>query len=623
MFLSVCFSVCFLLSLTLTPTRALTHTRSASEMTCDSMRASARDREYQSHASLNTSQQLSSDVTMLTRRCVDAEEAYTVARRQSENDQQALLRSTERCNAADRQVANLTDLLTTCQQDVETNEMQVLALKKQLDASNRHLSAERDDNNRNVDREKELAKQVADLKTLLSNNEKSVRTQALKNTGLLHTLNDGEENAQRLGMEITALRNALQEKDNREADLQEVIKNLDDSRDTIQNQLDSEQEAKAVQDQTLRALEQKNLQLRQALEQTEKKMKNASNEMNQSQNNVRNLDGRLKTLKDENLELKRRYGMKNADVAGAAEDLMLMTKENQALTAELADTAGERDRLRHRVSEIMQKMASIEQSRRALEVERQDLLDTYRSVLSEKRAMENELSALGATKQRTGASVQNMNGQIAEMKGLINSHSVTEKRWAQERSNQLKQLEAVNDELIRTKKGVESCEADNRRLMNDTHALRQTNSMLNERVQMVIKRATSAADANKVLSSRLSSVERERDAVRALINAERQRAEDYGTIAETARAQVASRESELQRLRNADQSAYSGNNDSGVYADESQVTSTTGIRSSAHSSSASSAAAAAAALNSTLGLSEDDSTATPPPVPASRHSHRD
>ena len=111
--------------------------------------------------------------------------------------------------------------------------------------------------------------------------------------------------------------------------------------------------------------------------------------------------------------------------------------------------------------------------------------------------------------------------------------------------------------------------------------------------------------------------------MRALINAERQRAEDYGTIAETARAQVASRESELQRLRNADQSAYSGNNDSGVYADESQVTSTTGIRSSAHSSSASSAAAAAAALNSTLGLSEDDSTATPPPVPASRHSHRD
>ncbi len=587
------------------------------------MRASARDREYQSHASLNTSQQLSSDVTMLTRRCVDAEEAYTAARRQSENDQQALLRSTERCNAAERQVANLTDLLTTCQQDVESNEMQVLALKKQLDASNRHLSTERDDNNRNVDREKELAKQVADLKTLLSNNEKSVRTQALKNTGLLHTLNDGEENAQRLGMEITALRNALQEKENREEDLQEVIKNLDDSRDTIQNQLDSEQEAKAVQDQTLRALEQKNLQLRQALEQTEKKLKNASNEMNQSQNNIRNLDGRLKTLKDENLELKRRYGMKNADVAGAAEDLMLMTKENQALTAELADTAGERDRLRHRVSEIMQRMASIEQSRKALEVERQDLLDTYRSVLSEKRAMENELSALGATKQRTGASVQNMNGQIAEMKGLINSHSVTEKRWAQERSNQLKQLEALNDELIRTKKGVESCEADNRRLMNDTHALRQTNSMLNERVQMVIKRATSAADANKVLSSRLSSVERERDAVRALINAERQRAEDYGTIAETARAQVASRESELQRLRNADQSAYSGNNDSGVYGDESQVTSTTGIRSSAHSSSASSAAAAAAALNSTLGLSEDDSTATPPPVPASRHSHRD
>jgi mevalonate pyrophosphate decarboxylase len=151
--------------------------------------------------------------------------------------------------------------------------------------------------------------------------------------------------------------------------------------------------------------------------------------------------------------------------------------------------------------------------------------------------------------------------------------------------------------------------------MQDTHALRQTNVMLNERVQMVIKRATSASDANKVLTSRLSSVERERDAVRALVNAERQRAEDYGTIVETARAQVAKREVELQRLRgDGESSAYS------VTGEASTVSGAPSNVTKGSSSSASSAAAAAAVLNQSLGLSDEDSILTPP---AQGHLHKD
>jgi hypothetical protein len=59
-------------------------------------------------------------------------------------------------------------------------------------------------------------------------------------------------------------------------------------------------------------------------------------------------------------------------------------------------------------------------------------------------------------------------------------------------------LEGANDELVRAQRRADAVEADNRRLMQDTHALRQTNAMLNERVQMVIKRASAATDANKV-----------------------------------------------------------------------------------------------------------------------------
>lgn len=109
------------------------------------------------------------------------------------------------------------------------------------------------------------------------------------------------------------------------------------------------------------------------------------------------------------METKRRFAIKSAEVGGAAEDIMLMTKENQALTSDLAETASERDRLKTRVTELAQGLSTIgtiytniktsnntnnnitliEQSRRAIEIERNDLLESYRAALQEKRHLES------------------------------------------------------------------------------------------------------------------------------------------------------------------------------------------------------------------------------------------
>lgn len=63
--------------------------------------------------------------------------------------------------------------------------------------------------------------------------------------------------------------------------------------------------------------------------------------------------------------------------------------------------------------------------------------------------------------------------------------------------------------------------------------------MLNDRIQMIIKRAAMAADGNKIFATRLTTVERERDALRALMATERQRSTEIGQLLETARTQAA------------------------------------------------------------------------------------
>lgn len=71
--------------------------------------------------------------------------------------------------------------------------------------------------------------------------------------------------------------------------------------------------------------------------------------------------------------------------------------------------------------------------------------------------------------------------------------------------------------------------------------------MLNERLSIIMKRAAASGEANKVLTSRLSTIERERDAARSVIDLERQRNADMTKVVEAARVEAATKDIQLQR----------------------------------------------------------------------------
>ena len=155
---------------------------------------------------------------------------------------------------------------------------------------------------------------------------------------------------------------------------------------------------------------------------------------------------------------------------------------------------------------------------------------------------------LSSRKQADGMVAHQLQDKVAELQGILAAQSAAETRWRSERNALVSQLDTLNDQLIRTQHKVEALEADNRKMVHDTSGLKQNNVMLNERVNMILKRAGAATEANKLLTSRLSSVERERDAVRTLVGIERQRATDLSHIAESARVEAATKELHIQRF---------------------------------------------------------------------------
>jgi len=437
----------------------------ANEKTCNSLRERAMERESHFMARGETSEALSSEIQLLTRRLQDLQEAHATARYQLGVNNDSLIRNTDRLGNAEREVASLTELLASNKRDYEKLELHCSGLQRQLDMTTKRTNAERDELRRAVSEKETLEAKIQELKALVANMESTTRSQTLKSTRLAAALEEGGEGMRHMDMEIKNLREGIADRDNRLSQAQVALQSLDEERDRLQLELDCEQEQAIAKEQTRLQQESRILQIRQVLERTEKKLVVVNNELTATQRHCAVTETRLNSLKEENTELRRQINQKAAEVGGAAEDLMLMTKENQALTSELADTSTERDRLRNRTAELMQAIASLEQARRAVEIERADLLESYRSILNEKRRLENDLSALGVVKQRAGVNVQQLHSQIAELKGSVNSHSDNEQRFAMERTALTKQVETLNDEIVRSQKRLEAVEADNRRMM--------------------------------------------------------------------------------------------------------------------------------------------------------------
>jgi len=159
--------------------------------------------------------------------------------------------------------------------------------------------------------------------------ETTARTHSQKIARLMSQLEEAQTTTVQSEDEITRLQGVLAERHRTVAELEDSIRSVDQERDRLQTLLDGEQEASARRDAQRQAQLNELAQLRQLLERSEKRTASVAGELTANQRQSAALEARVTSLKEENLELKRRVGMKSKEAGGAAEDLMLMTRENQ------------------------------------------------------------------------------------------------------------------------------------------------------------------------------------------------------------------------------------------------------------------------------------------------------
>eukprot|EP01038_Epipyxis_sp_PR26KG_P014135 gene14135-18964_t len=434
-------------------------------------------------------------------------------------------------------------------QSKEKIEQQYHFLKQQYDHLQQKNTQYQQNSQQSINERMELEEKNQELILLIQTMETNSAVIQEKYISYQQELNNEEKNRLELNKTISESQKTIKKLENKSREYQLIVENLDRDRDSLHDQLDKlEEELSNAQ-----AISHKNdeliNQLQQIVTHSEKKIKQLENDINSLNKQKSLVEAKINSLQIENSQYKKTISHKQGEVAHASEDILLMTKENQALTSELCDVTAERDNHVKKMNELSQTIHRIQHEKHAIEIEKSDLLDTYRALLQEKRKLEADMKSINLSKQEQSANVYQIHEQNKDLQLQIDAYVQAKNNWVNEKSSLSLQLERMNDELVREQQVMDDVRTDNRKLLQDCYSLRQTNEMLNERVNLMIKRAAAASDANKVLSSRLSAVERERDSIRALVAVERQRATEMVAIAEAARSQTATKDMQLQRLR--------------------------------------------------------------------------
>lgn len=190
------------------------------------------------------------------------------------------------------------------------------------------------------------------------------------------------------------LETRLHEQEDKINQLKQVLQEVDTQRDELQDQVESLEDQVKMKSMETKHYHEQQMEYQQMITSQEKTIQSKQHEITQLMKFSQEMDGKLHVLLEEKQTLQRQCHDKLRKEGVMSEDLMLMTKENQALSSELSRLCHERDSFLQQLREHMTQLQLMESNKHSLEIEKHDLLENYRVVVKEKRKMEDEVRLL-------------------------------------------------------------------------------------------------------------------------------------------------------------------------------------------------------------------------------------
>jgi chromosome segregation ATPase len=355
--------------------------------------------------------ELEAELRLVNRRLFDAESKVHQAEAALLDTQQAYSRCTASLLKTEQALADLGDRHEGVKSLLRRREEEVGDLSAREDRQQRVELEGRRELRLAVEEREAALKSVRDLKLLLKNLEGGERDSAARLKRCEARVFELQGEVEKVGAERDEARVQLRRSQGAAQELQEAMRALDADRDELQNQLDDLADEESRKQQVLSGVHQKAEDLTNLVMQRDKLIEGLRRDKEHARAQLEGSEARLRAMSEENCEVRRLLALRQNEVGAAGEDLMLMTRENQSLTTELASAVHERDRLRQKVAGYAEQVSGLEHSVRALELERGDLLETYRTCLQERRKLEVDLGVMSESKARLARTINELRGE--------------------------------------------------------------------------------------------------------------------------------------------------------------------------------------------------------------------
>jgi chromosome segregation ATPase len=239
----------------------------------------------------------------------------------------------DRCNRAELEVSRLNAAVQQLSREKMILEDEFREVQRANDTVSRRTVTDKEELKRNYLVNQEAQRKIDDLQLLITHLETNVKVQAEKNVRLISSLEDADGSLRQLEEQSEILRDKLSEKDRIIAAHVAKISHLTEEHNHLTDSMEHEAIKAAQVIRRCNMLEQQLAQAKANNESLETRQHDVHADLVRAQNDCATLDKRIAALREENLELKKRVGMQASQLGGAEEDILLMTRENQALTA--------------------------------------------------------------------------------------------------------------------------------------------------------------------------------------------------------------------------------------------------------------------------------------------------
>lgn len=337
-----------------------------------------------------------------------------------------------------------------------------------------------------------------------------------------------------------ALRRDLEASTEEISDLRSSLRISDADREALQAKLDAREEERVAQTAARAADGERLAQFEQELRRETTRTHDLAKALEQLESQKATLEAQLSDLSEWHKRQKSAHETTKEELRAAAEDLDLMARENNALSADAAQSANEKALMENKLTEMTREAAEAQQQTRAAQFERDDVLACYRSLFEERRRLEAGTDELNDNRQRLQQALAERETEVAALRTRVRAAEAEIQRRSIDHAALQRQVEDLSSQLQRAGRQVEGESSRTRQLATELESQRTHTASMIERMRMQQAHTVAAAEEVGGLQGRLAVLEQERDTLRRILQEERANGAGLQQLIEASRLKEAS-----------------------------------------------------------------------------------